>query len=319
MNLTPVQIGDDHVRREQAGGHHIGIGLLDPRLQDEPAVRRHRGVQEDARLAQGPRPAVQRHHGQLTGEIVIKQGLVARIGQQVLIGAHRRRTAAGLGHGRTRGRTRHVGRGAATGGNRLNQQTRSVRQPAIARTRRSVDARPGQAARLSRSHIGGPQLQPVRRVQQEGHGLAVRAPADIGQSRIGGQTRDHARRAALDGLEAEAGQPGHAAVGRAVVLRVDAVSGQTQHGLGQFGDARQAGAVLQQQGLAVGAEAGRRVGLGIEDLRDRLRRLLIGRHPGDGLGRGGLGQCGHGGQNDKRGQGGSQDRVAHGSFPKTQP
>ncbi|MNV06913.1 hypothetical protein D3C71_973140 [compost metagenome] len=315
VNLTSVQISDDHVRREQAGRHDVAVRLLHPRLQDETPVGRHRGVQEDAGLAQGPRATVQRHDGQLAGEIVVEQGFVAGVGQQVLIGPHRGGSTAGLGHGRTRGRACHVGRGAATGGHGLNQQTRGVGQPAVAGPGGGVDGRSRQTARLSRGHVSGPQLQPVRRVQQEGHGRTVRGPADTGEARVGRQTSHDAGRAALDGLEAEARQPGHAAVGRAIVRRIDAVSGQTQHGLRQLGDAGQVGAVLQQQGLAIRAQAGGRVGLGIEDLRNRLRRLLIGRR-GRRLGGGGHGQGGHGGQQDQGRQGLLQQLTTHDDLPR---
>ncbi|MND99054.1 hypothetical protein D3C80_914300 [compost metagenome] len=319
VRLTPVQVGDDDIRREQAGGHDVGIGFLDPRLQDVTAIRRHRGVQEDARLADSACAAVQRHHGQLTGEIVLVQSLVARVGQQVLIGAHRGRTAASFFHGRPHRRTGHVGGGATTGGHGLHQQTRGVGQPAVTRSGDGVDARSRQTARLGRSHVGGPQLQTGRGVQQEGHRLAIRRPADAGQAGVCRQTGDGTGGSALDGLEAEACQPGHTAVGRAVVLRIEAVPGQTQHGLGQFGDARQAGTVLQQKGPTVRTQACERVGLGVQNLRDRLRRLLIGGRCADSLSRGGLRQGRHGGQNDKRRQGGSQDRVAHGFFPETSP
>ncbi len=315
VHLAPVHVGDDDVRGEQAGRHDVGIGLLHPRLQDVAPVRRGRDAQDDARLAHRARAAVQRHHGRLAGEVVVEQGLVAHVGQQILISPHRGGAAARLGDDRAFRRMIDVGRQAAPGRNRQDQQARGVRQPGEARTRRRIDHRPVQLARLGLGDIGGPKLQPVGRIDQEGHSLAVRRPADIRQARIGGQARHRARRPAVDRLEAEPRQPGDAAVGRAVVLGIDAIARQPQHRLGQFGDGRQVGAVGQQQGLAVGADADARIGLGVQNLSDRRRRLVIGRRGvlGDRCDR----QCQgwNGGGEHQGGQGGPQEMMAHGFSP----
>ncbi len=155
-------------------------------------------------------------------------------------------------------------------------QAGAVRQPGKARARSGVDPRIRQPPRLARGGVGDPQLQPVRLPHQEGDMIPRRRPGRRRQPRAPRQG-DATRLTAGDGLEAEAGQPADAAVGRAVVARIDAVAGQLQHRLGQLRYRRQVRPIEQRQPFAVGTEAGRRRGIGVENGVDRRRRVLIGR------------------------------------------
>ena len=81
-----LQIGHDDVGGKQAGRHDIAVRPLGCGLQDMAPVGRHARAQIDRWRAQRPRRPGQRNEHQLRGEIVVEQGLITGIGQQVLIG-----------------------------------------------------------------------------------------------------------------------------------------------------------------------------------------------------------------------------------------
>ena len=305
-----LQVRHHDVGREQGRRDHIAVGVLHRGLQDVAPVRRNARAQIDRRHPEGPCPAFQRHQRQLRGEIVFEQGLVARVGQQVLIRPRRRGAAEALLDDGPRGRSTDVGRGASALRRHPHHQTRTVRQPVKGPATRGVDPGVGQFARAAAGHIHGPQLQPGRRIHQQSQRAAVGRPARRDEARIGRQA-DRPGGAARYGLEAEAGQPAHPAVGLTVVARIDPVSGQPQHRLGQFGDRWQVGAVVQGQGRPVRRQAGRRCRFGVENVRDRGRRLLI----GPAFLR--QGRPRQHSQQDKGGHGPAEQTMTHDQFPKT--
>ena len=247
-------------------------------MQDVLAVRRHGCIQIDLRRPDRPCTAVQRNQRQLRREIMVEQGLVAGVKQQVLIGPHRGDPPGRLLDIGPRGRRRHVRRRTASRRHRLDQQARTVGQPLITRPARHIDHRIGQLARPRRGHVHHPQLQPRRPVQHEGQRLGVRREPRCREPRAVGQGHD-ARLPAVHRLQAQPRQPRHPAFGRAVVPRIDPRPRQPQHRLGQGLDAGQVGPIHQHQRPPIRAQHRRRRRLGVQDVRDRRRRLLIDHWP----------------------------------------
>ena len=182
MNRLTVQVRDHHISGEQARGHDIAVGSLGHGLQDEAPVRRQGGIQDHAGLADPLCRAVQRHQHQLAGEIVVEQGLIARAGQQVLVGADRRRASHAFLDDRAGRRTGHVGGGAAALQDGPDQKPGAVRQPVDTRAGGRIDHRGGQASRLAAFDIHDPQGQALGLIHQEGDAVPVRRPAGRGET-----------------------------------------------------------------------------------------------------------------------------------------
>ena len=172
-----LHVRHQNIGREQGRRDHVAVGPPHPRLQDIAPIGRDARTQKDGRGTQGPRLPGQRNQRQLGGEIVFEQGLVAGVGQQVLIGPGGGGTTQAFLDDRTLGRTADVrGRAAARRGH-PDQKARAVRQPVEGTAARGIDPGVRQFARHTAGHVHGPELQPGRRIHQQGHRAAVRRPA----------------------------------------------------------------------------------------------------------------------------------------------
>ena len=77
-------------------GYGVGVGSLQAGEQQVLAVRRETGPGVDGRVRVRLRSAVQVHTGQLAGEVVVEQGFIVGIGQQILEGTGRRGGSGGF-------------------------------------------------------------------------------------------------------------------------------------------------------------------------------------------------------------------------------
>ena len=172
-----LHIRHQNIGREQGCGDDIAVGPAHPGLQDIATVRRDARPQIDGRRAECARLPCQRDQGQLGGEIVFEQGFVPGVRQQVLIGPGGGQAAEAFLDDRAFRRTADVRGRAAPLRRHPDDQTRTVRQPVEGPTARRIDPGVGQLARAAAGHVHDPQLQPGRRIHQQGDRAAVRRPA----------------------------------------------------------------------------------------------------------------------------------------------
>ncbi len=211
---------------------------------------------------------------QLSRQVVLEQGLVVGVLQQVLVGPCRRGATQVL---LDDGSLRHAGlgrRGAATRRDDHTDHGAAVRHPL---ERSASGGREFAAERdLSRpgaGHVGDPKLEAGTVVHREGDVRAVRRPRGPGESSVAGNAADHLGFPAVPLLHGHLRDVADPA--RPVGRRLDPQARQPQLGLGQLGDRDQARILREERPLVVRREVHRRCRRRVDDRAERLGRPAV--------------------------------------------
>ena len=201
---------------------------MNSRRQNVFSVRGNIHRIENRRLSNFSEFAVNADNRQLRSRVIIKQKLVVRTFQQILISRPRAFSAGRfLNTRRSRRDVLIIRCGSAFCRNQIDQQRLAVRHPRVTAESR-VDANVFQRPRFARRRFDDPEFDTVRRDVSGGDKSAVRAPLRGNNFRLFRQINRRFR-AALDVFQSQF--DGVRLTMRPVRIRVNSQTGKPQHRL----------------------------------------------------------------------------------------
>ena len=263
--------------RERRSRVQVRIRPPQPANQQEFSIGRRRGGAEDRRIADGLRDRrhIERHDRQLRRGVVIVKGLIVRVLQHVLVRANGCRLAARFLHRRADRREWRFRWFAAFARNQFAQKRIRVGHPRDRVAERGIQRDERDAFHRCRGGTADPELHLGIGGYGSREAEAVRRPLRHADDPL--RQRDRPRVPTLDRHQCQPGDMRDAS--GTVRERIDAEPRQPQLRFRQLGDAGIAHRLDQHQRVPRRVQAECRCGRRVQDIENRLRRLLVRRLP----------------------------------------
>lgn len=304
VNASPVAVEDVHFACKGVERGLVAVGAFVARGEQMAAVGR--GFETRPKTGGQERFDFPVGHGDADpfgGSVVLEDGFVVGIGEQVLVGAGRLRFAGAFlydGTGRHDRRRRGI---AATGRDAANIKGAAVDVPSEGIAEQGDEVRSEEAADLAAVAVKKPQLDALAGRAREGDAGRVGRPRRGTDAEVAGQL-DVTALAVLDRDKSEPQAVERTA--RSVGARVEAQSGEAQLGFGETGEGGQTLALDDEEFAAVRRQTQRGRRQGLDDARDGGWRQLVG---------GGRSPSRSGGQNEEGEEDGrTSGKLEHGAW-----